>query len=188
MPAAERRQQLLDVAILVFSDVGYHGASMNDIALAAGITKPVIYQHFDSKLDLYLQLLEDIATNLSDTIGRAVSDAERGRGQFEAGLLAYFKFVEEHRSEFRVLFGSRAQATGEFGSALRTAERSITTSVAELVEVSDSNPRTQRTATAIVSMAEGTCRHWLAHELDISVEELASELADLLWNGMKPTS
>ncbi len=186
MPAAKRRRQLLDVAIRVFSEVGYHGASMNDIALAAGITKPVIYQHFESKLDLYLQLLEDIATNLSNTIRRAVSEAEQGRAQVEAGLLAYFEFVEEHRSEFRVLFGSRAQATGEFGSALRGVERSIAASVAELVQVADSSPRTQRTATAIVSMAEGACRHWLAHELDVSAAELASELADLLWDGMKP--
>ncbi|MEZ5282027.1 MAG: TetR/AcrR family transcriptional regulator [Acidimicrobiales bacterium] len=184
MPAAERRRQLLDEAVHVFSEVGYHGASMNDIALAAGVTKPVIYQHFESKLELYLELLDDIARRLSSTISEAVGSARSGRDQIREGLLAYFSFVQEHRNEFRVLFGSRAQATGEFGSALRDAERSITESVGDLAEASEAGPLPRRTATAIVSMAEGACRHWLAHEPEVSAETLADDLADLLWNGI----
>lgn len=185
MPAAQRRRQLLDEAVQIFSEVGYHGAAMNDIALAAGVTKPVIYQHFESKLDLYLELLDDIAERLSTTIRDAFDSAEPGRAQIRAGLFAYFRFVEDHRSEFRVLFGSRAQATDEFGTALRDAERSITRSVRELAASSEAGPISTRSAVAIVSMAEGACRHWLAHELDVTADQLADELADLLWNGVR---
>ena len=58
MPAAQRRTQLMDVAMRVFSREGYHGATMADVADAAGVTKPVLYQHFPSKRDLYLALLD----------------------------------------------------------------------------------------------------------------------------------
>ena len=56
LPAAERRQQLLDVAVATFSEQGYRNTSMNDIAEAAGVTKPVLYQHFPSKRELFLEL------------------------------------------------------------------------------------------------------------------------------------
>ena len=59
LPADERRDQLLDVALEVFATAGFHGASMNEIAEAAGVTKPVLYQHFDSKNDLFAALLDE---------------------------------------------------------------------------------------------------------------------------------
>ena len=64
LPAAERRKQLLDVAMTVFADSGYHGASMNDVASTAGVTKPVLYQHFHSKQDLYSKLINNVDSRL----------------------------------------------------------------------------------------------------------------------------
>ncbi|MFZ9232409.1 MAG: TetR/AcrR family transcriptional regulator, partial [Ilumatobacteraceae bacterium] len=68
LPAAERREQLLSVAMDVFAREGYHQTSMNDVAEAAGITKPVLYQHFSSKRELYLALIEEAGARLLTAI------------------------------------------------------------------------------------------------------------------------
>src|SRR5437764_485619 len=60
LPAVQRRRQLLDVSLEVFAGRGFHAASMAEVAQAAGVTKPVLYQHFGSKRELYLELLDDV--------------------------------------------------------------------------------------------------------------------------------
>src|SRR3954452_4273890 len=105
LPAARRRNQLLDVALQVFAARGYHATSMNDIAEAAGVTKPVLYQHFRSKRELYLELLEDVGSRLRDAIGKATSEAPGPKEQVHAGFAAYFRFVTEEHGAFQLLFG-----------------------------------------------------------------------------------
>ncbi len=97
LPAAERRKQLLDVAMTVFSDHGFHGASMNDVATAAGVTKPVLYQHFPSKRELYLELVEGVSSQLAETVTTAARTESDALNQAQAALTAYFRFVEETR-------------------------------------------------------------------------------------------
>ena len=80
LPAPRRRRQLLDVARQVFAESGFHPTSMNDIAEAAGVTKPVLYQHFGSKRELYLELLDDVGGQLADPIGKATVGGARARG------------------------------------------------------------------------------------------------------------
>ena len=80
LPAARRRKQLLDVALEVFAERGFHPTSMNDLAEAAGVTKPVLYQHFGSKRELYLELLDDVGGRLRDAIGKATSEAAGAPG------------------------------------------------------------------------------------------------------------
>src|SRR5438477_8464270 len=108
LPAPRRRRQLLDVALKVFADRGYHATSMNDIAEAAGVTKPVLYQHFRSKRALYLELLEDVGRRLQDAIEKATASAGGPREQVTAGFTAYFRFVADQRTAFQLLFGSGA--------------------------------------------------------------------------------
>ena len=86
LTATARREQLLDVALGVFARNGYHDTSMNDIADAAGVTKPVLYQHFDSKRELYQALLDDVSTRLLTAIVTAAAGATDGREQTERGL------------------------------------------------------------------------------------------------------
>src|SRR5207248_10683881 len=86
LPAPRRRRQLLDVALHVFADRGYHATSMNDLAETAGVTKPVLYQHFRSKRALYLELLEDVGGQLRDTISKATTEANGPREQVHEGF------------------------------------------------------------------------------------------------------
>src|SRR3954468_18513351 len=118
LPAPRRRRQLLDVALTVFAERGYHPTSMNDLAEAAGVTKPVLYQHFRSKRALYLELLEDVGGRLRDAIGKAVSEAPPPREQVHAGFHAYFHFVEAQQPAFQLLFGGGARREEAFAQAV----------------------------------------------------------------------
>src|SRR5262245_58762369 len=91
--AAERRQQLLDVALTAFADQGFHLTSMNELAEAAGVTKPVLYQHFGSKRELYLEVLRAVASRMISDVGKAIAAADGPRQQVEAGFGAYFAWV-----------------------------------------------------------------------------------------------
>src|SRR5690606_16711885 len=93
LTADARREQILDVAIDVFGRSGYFGASMNDIADAAGVTKPVLYQHFDSKSDLYGALLDEVGARMLGAIAKATANATNGKEQTDLGFRAYFEWV-----------------------------------------------------------------------------------------------
>ena len=76
LPRGERRAQLLDAANEVFTSRGYHAAAMDDIAEVAGVSKPVLYQHFSSKLDLYLALLDSSCERLVDVVRDALASTD----------------------------------------------------------------------------------------------------------------
>jgi len=186
LPAARRRRQLLDTALSVFADRGYHATSMNDIADAAGVTKPVLYQHFGSKRELYLELLEDVGGRLRDAIGKATSEATNPREQVVAGFVAYFTFVAEQRAAFQLLFGSGARRDVEFADAVRAVELSIADSIAVLIDVDGLDPERRRLlAHGIVGLAEGTSRHWVTTDMSGSPEDLARHVAALAWAGLR---
>ncbi|HPU40063.1 MAG TPA: TetR/AcrR family transcriptional regulator [Microthrixaceae bacterium] len=186
MPAAQRRTQLLDTAVHVFAEQGYHAASMNDVAEAAGVTKPVLYQHFSSKRELFVELLTAIGDELRDTIAKATTDASGPRQQIEQGMVAYFRFVDSRTDSFRVLFGSGARRDPEFASFARSVEESIAESIAQLIVV-DGQPAEHRDVLAhgIVGMTETASRHWLAHDRTPDVDTLAEQLSRLAWSGMR---
>src|SRR3954447_19573429 len=106
MPADQRRQQLFDIARDRFARQGFHATSMDEIAEGAGVTKPVLYQHFPSKRALYVELLEDVGNQLLTQLASATDRATTGRQRVEEGFGAYFRFVDENRSAFRLLFGA----------------------------------------------------------------------------------
>ena len=98
LPAEQRRRQLLDVALDIFAERGFHSTSMDEVATAAGVTKPVLYQHFPSKRALYVELLEDVGNQLLAQLTGATDRATTGRRRVEEGFGAYFRFVAENRS------------------------------------------------------------------------------------------
>ena len=114
LPADERRRQLLDVACEIFARTGFHDTSMDGIAEAAGVTKPVLYQHFPSKRALYGELLEDTGQRLLDHLAQATSRATSGRERVEAGFRAYFRFAVGDSSAFRLLFGASIRSDPDF--------------------------------------------------------------------------
>src|SRR5687768_4469128 len=185
LPAAERRRQLLDVALDAFAERGYHRTSMNDVAEAAGVTKPVLYQHFPSKRELYLELLDDVGGRLREEIMRAAGEASTPHRRVVAGFTAYFRFVANRPQAFTVLFGGRAGAEPEFVEAVARVESTIADTVAALIDA-DVDPEHRRLlAHGIVGLAEATSRHWLGSDLELDPDRLAVQVADLAWAGLR---
>jgi AcrR family transcriptional regulator len=185
LPAARRRRQLLDVAQEVFAERGFHATSMDEVAEAAGVTKPVLYQHFDSKRRLYLELLEDVGQQLLDAIAAATTVARSPREQVENGFAAYFRFVLDRRSAFRLLFGGGGRRDEEFDDAVRRVEDAIAEAIAVLIEADIDPDHRRMLAQGLVGLAEGTGRYWVANGLDLDPEVVAARIADLAWAGLR---
>ena len=186
LPAARRREQLLEVALHVFASRGFHQTSMNDVAEAAGVTKPVLYQHFTSKRALYLELLELVSLRLMSAIDEATGAAAGPREQVQRGLRAYFRFVVESPDEYQLMFGGGTRRDAEFAQEAARLERSIAEVIAQLITV-EGLVEHERVLLAhgIVGIAEGATRHWLGDDLDLDADEMADRVADLVWRGLR---
>jgi AcrR family transcriptional regulator len=186
LPAAARRQQLLDVALEAFSRQGFHQTSMNDIADAAGVTKPVLYQHFSSKRDLFLELLRDLGGRLREEVGKAAAEAGGPRQQVEAGMLAYFRWVEDHRAGFKILFDGETRRDREFVAEAAKVEHDIAESIASLIVVEGLDESRRRLlAFGIVGLSETTSRYWLSEQTDLTPDQLAAQVSELAWGGLR---
>jgi AcrR family transcriptional regulator len=185
LPASERREQLLEVGLEVFARQGYHGTSMNDVAEAAGVTKPVLYQHFDSKRDLYLALLDEVGARMLTEITKATASATDGRTQTVAGFRAYFRWVASDQDAFVLLFGSGARRDEEFNAAVREVEAKAAAAIAPLI-AADIEPEHQATlAHGLVGLAEGVSRHLVGSGATFDPDVLGSQVADLAWAGLR---
>jgi AcrR family transcriptional regulator len=192
LPADRRRQQLLDVALRTFAHRGFNATTMDDIAEAAGVTKPLLYQHFDSKRALYLELVGSVSDTMLEAIGKAVAAAGGPRQQVEAGFAAYFHLVVTHAEGFYLLFGSDVPNDPELSLALRHVENNLAEAIEDLIDAGLDEDHRRILAYAVVGMAEGASRHFLAarHPAEGDPDEsaatkLASRLADLAWAGLR---
>ncbi len=188
LSADARRAQILDVAIDVFGRSGYFGSSMNDIAEAAGVTKPVLYQHFDSKSDLYSALLDEVGARMLDAIAKATADATDGKQQTERGFQAYFRWVAHRHDEFMLLFGGSARHDGEFSAQIRRITNDAAAAIAPLISV-DLEPTHRITlAHALVGLAEGASRRLVGLGEAFEPDEIAREVSALAWAGLRAVS
>jgi AcrR family transcriptional regulator len=200
LTAQERRQQLFAVALELFAKRGYRATTMDDIAEAAGVTKPLLYQHFSSKRALYLELVDSIAQNLLTAISRAVMEADGPRQQVELGFAAYFRLVVSHEAEFRLLYGRDHADDEELGRALRTVEDAIAEAIDPLIDAGLDPDHRRLLAYGIVGMAEGASRRFMEQRLmdqrtrtdaaadaalDHEAQKLAQRVADLAWAGLR---
>jgi AcrR family transcriptional regulator len=189
LPAAVRRRQLLDTALTVFSDRSYHAVSMDEVAEAAGVTKPVLYQHFGSKRALYLELLSDVGAQLGEALAKATAQAATPHEQVERGFRAYFCFVEEHEAAFQLLFGGGARKDPEFRHAALRVEDGLAQVVANLIDADIEDEHRRQLAYGVVGLAEATSRHWLSQPAGRTHPgALARRMAQLAWAGLRGVS
>jgi AcrR family transcriptional regulator len=158
MRAPERRKQLLEVARRVFADRGYHSVTMDDVAREAGITKPILYDHFPSKRDLYRGLLEDDLASLKAKIEAALKASPGNRERIRASFQAYFDFVDEEGEGFSLLMQEAAGAEEDFREMVRRFREEVLTEVTEVI-VRESEGRLDRAeaedvALGLIGMAE----------------------------------
>src|SRR5215216_6278775 len=128
----ERRAAILDSALAVFADRGYHASSIDDIAREAGVSKALIYEHFASKQELYAELIEHHADELFERIASAIAQAgPAGAARLAVGVEAFYGFVEDHRVAWRMLF--REVTDAEVAMVLDRVLAQVTALVAALI-------------------------------------------------------
>jgi len=185
LPAEERRDQLLDVALEVFATAGFHGASMNDVAEAAGVTKPVLYQHFDSKNDLFAALLDEVGRRMRTAIDKATADAVDGKDATIRGFRAYFRWVAADLDGFRLLFGGAARHDAAFAEQVRAITSDAATAIAPLIAADVDDDTRRLIAHGLVGLAEGSSRRLLAHGQPFDPDVVAETVAGLAWAGLR---
>lgn len=185
LTAPARREQLLDVALDVFARTGYHGTSMNDVADAAGVTKPVLYQHFESKRELYQALLDEVGSRLLGAIAAATAGTADGREQTERGFRAYFRWVADDHAAFSLLYGGGSRRDEEFSRAVRRVTAGAATAIAPLIAADITDEHRLTLAHAIVGLAEGASRRLVERGDHFDPDELARQVGDLAWAGLR---
>ena len=106
MPRRERRAQLMESALEVFVAQGYHAAAMDDIAERAGVSKPVLYQHFPGKLDLYLALLDQACDTIIANCRAALDSTNDNKQRVAATIDVFYEYVASDSGAFRLVFES----------------------------------------------------------------------------------
>lgn len=182
---SDRRRQILDTALTSFSVTGYHNTSMNDIAEALSITKPVVYQYFDSKRALYLELLHFVGDDLVTTVTNAVAGSDNPHTQTEQGMIAYFTWVANNKEAFALLFESSARVDAEFTDIVSDFEDAAARAIAPFIHANISADDQITLAIGLVGMAETVSRQVLRHGRNFDPEALGRAIAALAWGGLR---
>jgi AcrR family transcriptional regulator len=186
MSRDERRAQLLTAATDVFVNNGYHATVMDDIAERAGVSKPVLYQHFPSKLELYLALMERHTDELVRRVQGAIEETCDNRQRVRNAVGAYFDFVEGDDEAFRLVFESDLCNQPPVQALVGRMYTACVQAVAQAV-VADAGLDTDSAwlvAVGVVGMSEHSARYWLNHRHKLPKEEAVALTAALAWKGL----
>ncbi|MGC5033909.1 TetR/AcrR family transcriptional regulator [Micromonospora sp. DT229] len=188
LPRAVREQQMLDAAVRVFSRHGYHGASMDEVAERAGISKPMVYAYLGTKEELFVACLHREGTRMMEAIAAAAMPDLQADERLWRGLRAFFGFVGAHRDGWAVLYrqaraerafadelaGMRARiievVAGMLDDALRAEGREVAETELEVV------------AYALVGATE-SLGDWLADHPEADPEKTATRMMNVAWLG-----
>lgn len=166
LPAAERRKVILDAALETFAEFGYHGALMDTIAERAQVTKPILYRHFPSKLDLLLAIIDRAAENLRQSLLKPDTSEVNWINAIRSGVRSYFDFVERSESGFRLIYDTDLNVDKRSQERVTEIRSSIIELVRERISYytdTDAVPleRIYITSVMIVGMVESTVIHWM---------------------------
>ncbi|MDP2775082.1 MAG: TetR/AcrR family transcriptional regulator [Nocardioides sp.] len=187
MPRRERRAQLLSSALEVFVAQGYHSAAMDDIAERAGVSKPVLYQHFPGKLELYLALLDNACDQIIENCRLALDSTHDNKQRVGATVDAFFEYVALDTGAFRLVFES--DLTNE--PAVREHVERVTTECAALIahvirdDTGLPDDASYLLAVSLVGMAQVSARFWLKDAGAIPRDEAAALVSALAWRGIR---
>jgi AcrR family transcriptional regulator len=187
LPRRERRAQLLDSALEVFVAQGYHAAAMDDIAERAGVSKPVLYQHFPGKLDLYLALLDVACDQVIDNCRTALAATHDNKTRVAAAMAAFYTYVAAENGAFRLVFES--DLTSE--PAVREHVERVTTECAAMIadvihdDTGLPGEASRLLAVSLVGMAQVSARFWISEAAGIDQAEAVELVSGLAWRGIR---
>ena len=186
LPRGERRGQLLSAASDVFVDRGYHAAGMDEIADRAGVSKPVLYQHFSSKLDLYLAVLQQHVDILVTGVRQALSTTTDNRERLHAAVGAFFDFIEDDSQGYRLIFQNDYVSEPQVAAQVKVATDACTDAVFDLIS-RDSGLEAHRArmiAVGLVAISVDCARYWLDADRPISKRDAVEGTVHFAWGGL----
>jgi AcrR family transcriptional regulator len=188
LPRAQREQQILDTAHAQFAERGFAAVTMDDVAAAVGVTKPLLYNYWGNKDRLYLACLEREAERLRAAVGVAVAEAESPADALNLATHAFFAFIDTERGAFRVLFDETLPRSGEIAGRVEEFRRQLGDLIAGtlLAQIpvrrrKQARIEVEALSAALLGAAEALGRWWLA-----SGEIPAAAAADLLIDTVTP--
>jgi AcrR family transcriptional regulator len=186
LPRLARRTQLLGAAQEVFVAQGYHSAAMDDIADRAGVSKPVLYQHFPGKLDLYLALLDQHCETLVGSVRSALESTTDNKLRVAATMSAYFEFVEHESGAFRLVFESDLTNEPAVRNRVNKAELDCAMLISAVIaEDTGLNPEESMVlAVGLTGISQVTARYWLAAGMPVPRDTAARLISQLAWRGI----
>ncbi len=187
MPRDQRRAQLLGAAREIFVAQGYHAAAMDEIAIRAGVSKPVLYQHFPGKLDLYLALLDSSRDDLLEHLHRALASTDNNKQRVIATVNAYFEFVDNDSGAYRLLFESDLSNEPAVKHRLDRLTEVCSHEISQIIAEDTGLSAEEATllAVGLVGIAQVTARYWLASGGSIPRSTAAELVAGLGWRGIR---
>ncbi len=187
MPRDRRRAQLLEAANDVFTTKGYHASAMDDIADAAGVSKPVLYQHFTSKLELYLALLDLSCSRLVDVVRAALDSTDDNADRVVASMGAFYDFVSSASGEFRFVFESDLTGDRAVQKRLWRVNDEIADAIAAVIADDTGLPpaRAKLLAISLVGTAQVSARYWVSEGSPrLGLDEAKRLVSTLAWRGI----
>lgn len=190
VPRAEREAQLVEIALERFARDGFHGVSMDEVAAAAGVTKPMVYSYFGSKEGLFIACTERAAERLVDSLRHSAEQHTDAEERMWYGCIEVFRFIEEHRAAWAVLYAPDTPG-GPFGEpAAKATEAIAELMVAQFTEtasaqgvVAAAQRHLEPMAHAFVHATVGLGRWWLDHPEEPR-ELQALRLMNFAWTGL----
>lgn len=187
MPRADRMRQMIEVAEQVFSARGYAAASMDEIAELVGVSKPMLYEYFNSKEGLLLACIRESRAVLREVTEQATVGAADAEDALRRGLLAFFVFIRERRQAWSLLRHEMALIGTPAADEVEETRRQQTDLIAALMSGHFDNGDELR-AEAAAEFVVGACERlaiWCERHDEVS-PELATEYAmDVLWSGLR---
>jgi AcrR family transcriptional regulator len=186
LPRSARRKQLLAAAQEVFVAQGYHAAAMDDIAERAGVSKPVLYQHFPGKLELYLALLDTHGDALVEKVRAAMAETSDNKERVAGSMRAYFEFVDHESEAFRLVFESDLRNEPAVRERVDRVERLCIESIAETImgDTGVARAPAELLAAGLVGISVTAAQFWLAGGRKVDKDDALAMLAALAWRGI----
>ena len=186
LPRDERRAQLLIAALEVFTVAGYHSAAMDEIADRANVSKPVLYQHFPSKLDLYLAVLDMHIDSLVFAIQKAIASNRENSSRVAATVEAYFGFIDSEGEAFRLLFESDMSLEPQVRERLNRMTYDCAAAVSAVISIDTGlgKEESMMLAVGIIGTVQTAARHWLDRDGTIDRKRATEFVMNLIWRGI----
>ena len=186
LPRDERRAQLLVAALEVFTVAGYHSAAMDEIADRAKVSKPVLYQHFPSKLDLYLAVLDLHIDSLVFAIQKAIAANRENSARVAATVEAYFGFIDSEGEAFRLLFESDMSVEPQVRERLNRMTYDCAAAISAVISIDTGlgKEESMMLAVGIIGTVQTSARHWLDRDGKIDRRRATELVMNLIWRGI----